>query len=438
MKVRFAPSPTGYLHIGNARVALFNYLFALKHKGEFILRIDDTGKEAKVSFEKSIIEDLKWLGLSWDKFFRQSERKEIYDFYFEKLQKKGLVYPCFCTKEELEEEKKKAISSGKPPRYSGKCKKLNPQKIKKLIEIGKPHTWRFSIPPKKRIVFKDLIKGEKSFDTRELGDFIIKRSDGTYTYLFSSVVDDLDMKITHVIRGEDHLSNTPFQILIFEALEHTYPAFAHLPLIKTEEEKPLSKRWTDLYSIRRFREDGFFPEVINTVLFNLGRGEALKKILPLHEMANLFNLSDYKGSGSKFQLDYLKALNRKYILEMDLDALAEKLKDFCSVDVEKEALELIRENATTLSELCFLYRNIILGIYNITLDEEEKEILKDFVSSKKSFEEFVTENKEKKKKIFKTIRKAITGLTYGPPLKDILNFLKEREILRRIEKVLSQ
>ncbi|HEV09646.1 MAG TPA: glutamate--tRNA ligase, partial [Sulfurihydrogenibium azorense] len=250
-RVRFAPSPTGYLHLGNARTALFNYLFA-KHEGAtFILRIEDTDLErSKKEYEEMLIQDLKWMGLEWDEGpdkggpygpYRQSERLDIYHQYAKKLLETGHAYFCYCTEEELEKEREKAIAEGKPYRYSGKCRNLTQQEREQLEAKGLKPVIRFKVPDK-TVVFEDIIRGHVEIDTKEFGDFVIVRQDGMPVYNFVVVIDDALMKITHVIRGEDHLSNTPKQIVIYEALGFDIPQFAHLPIILGEDRTKLSKR----------------------------------------------------------------------------------------------------------------------------------------------------------------------------------------------------
>ena len=442
MRLRFAPAPTGYLHIGNCRTALFNYLYALKHGGTFTLRIDDTGEGVSPEFEKAIVEDLKWLGLSWDKVFRQSERKELYDRYFEVLKSKGLVYPCFCTKEELEREREKAKRAGKAYRYSGKCRKLAEDERDRLIKSGAPHTWRFAVSPQK-VSFHDLVKGKKSFSTKGMGDFIIKRSNGTYTYLFSSVVDDIELGITHILRGEDHLSNTPLQILLFEAFEADIPFFGHFPLIKTEEGKPLSKREKSRFSIRTLKEEGYLPEAVNTYLFNLGRKKPEEGIKSLKELAEVFEPALYTGGNARFQIEQLKSLNKEALAALDEERLVKLMEEFCGISSPNQRILLaVRENAATLSELCLLYRRIASGEFEAAISPSDKEILSRFLlfCEEEGFDidGFIRKEKVKKGKFYKLLRTSITGLSYGPPLDEVIKLLGEEEVVKRIRKSLLQ
>ena len=254
IRVRFAPSPTGHLHVGNARTALFNYLFARSTGGTFILRIEDTDVVRSTSeSEKMIYEDLNWLGIEWDegpikggdfKPYRQSERLDIYKQYVNQLLSEKRAYPCFCTKDELEEQKKKAIAEGKPQIYSGRCRNLTNKEIENNINEGKTHSIRFKID-KEDVLVEDLIHGSINFPTNAFGDFIIVRPDGMPIYNFVVVIDDALMKISHVIRGDDHLSNTPKHVLLFEALGFKIPLFAHIPMILGPDRAKLSKFLND-------------------------------------------------------------------------------------------------------------------------------------------------------------------------------------------------
>src|SRR3990172_2190457 len=263
VRTRFAPSPTGYLHIGGARTALFNYLFARRNRGEFILRIEDTDA-ARSTGESTdaILEGMKWLGLDWDEGpYYQSRRFTIYREHAEKLLEKGLAYRCFCTPEELEERRKRALEQGHPPKYDGRCKTRNAQP-------GKPSAVRFSVPPGKTF-FKDMVKGDISFDHSEIEDLVILRSDSTPTYNLCVVVDDATMGISHVIRGDDHINNTPKQILLYEALGYTVPAFAHLPMILGPDRSRLSKRH-GATSVLAYKEMGYLPHALVNYLARLG------------------------------------------------------------------------------------------------------------------------------------------------------------------------
>ena len=315
---RFAPSPTGWLHLGNARTAIFNFLFAKHNNGKLILRIEDTDKErSKKQYEEALLEDLEWLGIKWDEGpYRQSERGAIYKKYIQELLNKGKAYLCFCSQEEIEREREKARKEGKPYRYSGKCRNLTPEQIKKYLEEGRPYVIRFKVPENKEVVFNDLIKGEVKFNTKDLGDFVIVRSDGSPVYNFVVVIDDALMGITHVIRGEDHLSNTPKQILIYEALGFKIPQFAHLPIILGEDRSKLSKRHGAV-SVRQYRKEGYISQALFNYLTLLGwYPKDGREILSLEELIKEFDIEDIHNAPAIFNKEKLYWMNGVYIREV--------------------------------------------------------------------------------------------------------------------------
>lgn len=272
---RFAPSPTGHLHLGNARTALLNYLAARGSGGSFILRVEDTD-EARSSekFMADLFEDLHWLGLSWDQrpdvggphaAYRQQQRRGIYESWLQKLEAAGLTYPCFCTPAEINIARKQQIASGKPPRYSGKCRALTEAQRTELLVSGKPAALRFRVPSGQTVAFNDLVHGEQRFASDDIGDFIIRRTDGSTNFFFSNAIDDSLMGVTVVLRGDDHLTNTPRQILILQALGLPVPRYAHVALLLGMDGAPLSKRHGDL-SLRDLRKRGYLPSAVRNHL----------------------------------------------------------------------------------------------------------------------------------------------------------------------------
>lgn len=331
VRTRIAPSPTGYLHIGTARTALFNYLFAKKHKGSFILRIEDTDVErSKKEFEEDMLNGLAWLGITWDEGpdmeteygpYRQSERLATYRTYLEQLIAKDLLYPCFCTKEELEEEREIQVLSKQPPRYSGKCRTLSAQERDRFIKEGKASTLRFKIEQQKQVVVHDLIRGDLSFDPAILDDFIIAKDLDTPLYNFAVVVDDYLMKISHIIRGEEHISNIPKQVLIEEALGFPIPQFAHLPLILNPDRTKLSKRQNKV-SLLEYRTDGYTPEALVNFMMLLGWNPGDdRELFTLQELEDVFSLERVNKSGSIFDTAKLDWFNAHYIRAMDIKNL---------------------------------------------------------------------------------------------------------------------
>ncbi|PMP62586.1 MAG: glutamate--tRNA ligase [Sulfurihydrogenibium sp.] len=367
-RVRFAPSPTGYLHLGNARTALFNYLFA-KHEGAtFILRIEDTDLErSKKEYEEMLIQDLKWMGLEWDEGpdkggpygpYRQSERLDIYHQYAKKLLETGHAYFCYCTEEELEKEREKAIAEGKPYRYSGKCRNLTQQEREELEAKGLKPVIRFKVPDK-TVVFEDIIRGHVEIDTKEFGDFVIVRQDGMPVYNFVVVIDDALMKITHVIRGEDHLSNTPKQIVIYEALGFDIPQFAHLPIILGEDRTKLSKRHGAV-SVRALKDDGFLSEAVFNYLSLLGwHPKDEREVLLKEEIISQFRIEDVNKSPAIFDRTKLRWMNGVYIREiLDLDELTKRAVEFfegfgykADFEYYKKVMSAIRDSIETLMDI---------------------------------------------------------------------------------------
>lgn len=362
VKVRFAPSPTGLLHIGGARTALINFLFAKKYNGKFVLRIEDTDVVRSTDEStKAIIDGLNWLKISWDEGpYFQSQRSNIYMEYLEKLQELDLVYPCFCSKEEIEKEKEEARKKGEIYKYSGRCKNLTKEQRREKILKGEEFVYRFKVK-EGFTKFKDLIKGEIIFDNSILDDFIIIRSDKTPVYNFSCVVDDIEMGITHVIRGEDHLSNTHKQILIYEALNKPIPNFCHLPLMLGKDREKLSKRHGSI-SIEEFRKEGYLPEAIINYLFLIGFSlKENREIFSLQEMIDSFSISKISKSSPIFDHDKLKWLNGLYVRNMSIEELFTRSEEFIPKELfskEKnfvlKILSEIKSNIKVLSDISYL------------------------------------------------------------------------------------
>ena len=324
IRVRIAPSPTGPMHVGLARTALFNYVFAKQNQGSFILRIEDTDTErSKKEWEKDIIENLEWLGIKCgEELYRQSERKEIYKKYLEKLLKENKAYYCFCSKEELEAHKQYEMSIGKPPIYSGKCRDLSSETIKKYLDDKKPSIIRFKTNPTK-IKFQDLIREEIEFDTCSIGDFSIAKSLDISLYNFAAAVDDFEMKISHVIRGEDHISNTPKQILIQNALDFPQPKYAHLSLILGQDRAKLSKRHGAV-SVREYAKDGYLPEAMINFMALLGWNPGTEKeIFSIASLIKEFSLEKCQKGGAVFNIKRLDWVNGFYIRKKSVKKLTE-------------------------------------------------------------------------------------------------------------------
>ena len=329
MRVRFAPSPTGQLHVGNARTALFNWLLARGHDGTYILRIEDTDAERSTKqSEEGIIDDLRWLGLEWDEGpdvggtggpYRQSERLHLYNSYANELLAGGHAYYCFCAAQKLEADRRAMLAAGRPPRYAGTCRSIAPEEARKRLDGGERAVIRFRVPEHIDVAFQDLVRGEVTFSTDVIGDPVLVRSDGRPAYNFAVVVDDALMEVTHVIRGEDHISNTPRQVLLYRALGFAPPRFAHLSLVLGPDHTPLSKRH-GATSVSEFRGRGYLPEALTNYLALIGwsprsgnGSEGDGELMPIDEMARRFALEDVGHSAGVFDPEKLAWMNRHYM-----------------------------------------------------------------------------------------------------------------------------
>ena len=324
VRVRFAPAPTGPLHAGGARTAIFNWLFARRHGGALILRIENTDEvRSSGAFETAILGDLRWLGLDWDEGpdvggrqgpYRQGERMEIYRRNLERLRQSGRVYPCFCSHEVLESARRRQAQKSEAPRYEGTCRGLEGSERERRMALGQPHTWRFAITGGE-YVLNDLIRGEVRFDLQDLGDFIVARSDGSFPYLFASAVDDANMGISHVIRGEDGLSNTPRQALLMAALGSEPPRFAHLPLVHDPEGHKLAKR-DPSFTIAAMRDRQFPPEAVFQYLAGLGYAPAAGGSLSRAELTATFDLSKISRGPARVDLHALESLSTRVLKDL--------------------------------------------------------------------------------------------------------------------------
>ncbi len=332
MRVRFAPSPTGQLHVGNARTALFNWLLARGQNGTFILRIEDTDLERSTkSSEQAILDDLRWMGLQWDEGieaggnrgpYRQTERLQIYADHTTRLLNDGKGYYCFCSAETLEAHRKAQFAASLPPKYAGTCRHITVEEAARRRAAGESAVVRLRVPENREVTFKDVVRGPVTFHTDVIGDPVLVRSDGMPAYNFAVVIDDALMEITHVIRGEDHISNTPRQILLYEAFGWTPPAFAHLSLVMGPDHAPLSKRH-GATSVREFREKGYLPEALVNYLALIGWSPGQnEELLPADELARRFKLENVAHSAGAFDEDKLAWANRHYLKLAAADRLA--------------------------------------------------------------------------------------------------------------------
>ena len=478
VRVRIAPSPSGNLHVGTARTALFNYLFAKKNNGKFVLRIEDTDAErTSQEYVDNIFDSLKALGLNWDEGpdvggdfgpYTQSERFDIYPKYIQELLDKGFAYECFCTPEELEAEKEEATANKKAYVYSKKCENLTEEEKAKLRAEGRKPAIRFNIAKAQKafhessiLKFEDLVKGELQMDTNLIGDFVIMKSNGAPTYNYAVVIDDALMKISHVIRGEDHISNTYKQILIFEALGFEVPRFGHLGMILAPDRSKLSKRH-GATAVSDFVEQGYLTEALVNFVALLGwapsDGEEVK---PVDAIAADFRIGEISSSNSIFEYDKLRWMNSHYIKMLPIETLKEMLKPYLtqydltelSDEQYTRMVEITREPLTLLSDITeavpyFFGQDVAIDpeVQAEVLDlEESQKVLNDFVEKAQTWE-WTEENLHNKLEEFRgtwkeqgikpkatmwAIRAAISGRTRGADMIGLLEVLgKERTIYR--------
>ncbi len=370
VRVRFAPSPTGFMHMGNARTALFNWLFARKNNGKFILRIEDTDLERSTDEStEMIIRDLTWLNLKWDEGFdkggeygpyRQTDRAHIYQKHLERLKNKGVIYPCYCTLDELDQMRQEQLAQGKMPRYDNRHRDLSDSQKIFFEDEGRSFVWRFVVPDEP-IVVHDMIRGDITFDPKTIGDMVLTKSTGDVTFNFAVSVDDACMKISHVIRGEDHLTNTARHVLLFDALGYERPNFAHMPMILGEDGLKLSKR-NGLISLDDYRRQGFLPEAMVNYMSFLGWSpykDQDTEIFSLGELVDCFDLKNITKSPATFNLTKLKWVNSYYLRHLDLVRLATM-----SLPVLREA-RLVEED---MSEEAFAYVKEVVDAVKGNLD----------------------------------------------------------------------
>lgn len=433
MKVvtRFAPSPTGRLHVGNVRTALHNYLFAHKRGGTFILRIDDTDRERSTAqFDQSIRDDLQWLSLIPDRMVRQSERFELYEREFERLKDAGRVYACFETPEELELRRKVLLGRGLPPVYERKPagSPTPPDRA--------PH-WRFKLDQDAQIVWNDLIRGEQRFDPRLLSDPVVRREDGSWLYLLPSVIDDIDLGVTHVVRGEDHVSNSAAQIQMFEALGAAPPAFAHEALLVAAEGK-LSKRLGS-YGVEQLREDGIEPIALLDVLARIGTSQPIDAIETLDELAQDFDFSTFGRAPAHFDPHEVELVNARLLHKLEFAAVAERLPP----EASEEDWLLLRPNLTKLGDFAGWYTVLRGEIEPAELTHEERLLVKEAAAIAETLdwssepwrrltEELKRTSGKKGRELFHPLRLALTGRDSGPEMAGLVAHMGRERVVERL------
>ena len=469
IRVRFAPSPTGHLHIGSARTALFNWLFARSQGGKFILRIEDTDRERSTDeYIDGIIEGMKWMGLDWDEGpFRQTDRVEVHKGHIDDLVKEGKAYHCYCSPEELDAHRKQAMKEGKPLRYNRKCRELSDQAGQANKAEGKNPVVRFAMPLLGHIVIDDMIKGKVTFNNEELDDLIIARSDGTPTYNLVVVADDVDMGITHVIRGEDHLNNTPKQAHIYKALGSDTPRFAHQSLILGPDKGKMSKRH-GATSVLDYREAGFLPSALVNYLIRLGWSHGDQEVFTVEELIEYFSMEKVGTSASIYDKDKLQWLNAEHIKMTPPEVMLGHLTPYLVKEglVEegwapepgwfKSALATLVERAKDLNELASAMRYYIAETVEFEqkakkkfLKPETKELFRDAIKELDNIEEFTADRIEESfkaicdqreiglGKLAQPVRVAMTGGTASPGIFDVLEIVGRERVILRLNKAIE-
>ena len=464
IRTRFAPSPTGYLHIGGARTALFNYLFARHHGGKFVLRIEDTDRERSTPEAiQAILDAMKWLDLDFDEGpCYQTERYSLYQAKITELLACGKAYPCTCTAEELNSKRQLAMKEKRKPAYDGTCRPA--EGVIADLPRDQAYTVRFRSPGEGSTIVRDLIKGDVAFDNRELDDLVIARSDGTPTYNFCVVVDDVDMKISHVIRGDDHLSNTPRQIQLYEALGRELPQFAHVPLILGTDKARLSKRH-GATSVTAYRDMGYFPEAVVNYLVRLAWSHGDQEIFSRQELIDKFSLENIGKSAGVFNPEKFLWVNFHYLKTKPLAELAENVKPYIAAKgypvpqdnrwLEK-MIKTLQERAKTLVDLVEQGRYYFSE--EVVIDEKAaKKFLTDAVRAPlsslsaelASIEDFTHANIElafsntlqkcglKLAELAQPVRIAMTGSTVSPGIHEVIEVLGKKRCLDRLQKLLS-
>lgn len=459
IRTRFSPSPTGMMHLGNARSALFSALYAGKHNGTFILRIEDTDvSRSEEKFVESLQEDLHWLHINWQEGpnvngefgpYWQSQRQNIYTRYYKLLTEQQLIYPCFCTDQELALARKLQLSRGQPPRYLRTCLKLSVDEIKNRIQEGKKPAWRFKVPDNVKVEFVDVIKGPQQFQSNDMGDFIIRRTDGTAPFLFCNAIDDALMKVSHVLRGEDHLANTPRQILLLQALQLMVPHYGHLSLIVGDDGAPLSKRHGS-FSVQDLKKQGYLAIAVINYLARLGHTCDSNELLDFDHLVFQFNLEKVSRSPARFDKSQLMYWQKLAVQSLDINDMRRWLGERISAHVPQAAqvqfLKTIQTNIefpedALLWAKIFFYENVEIGKEELQILQEAGEQF--FVEAQQAVDTYDLQlpevlNDMKKtlgvngKKLFLPFRVALTGKLHGPELKQIVDLLGVKKIKHRL------
>ena len=440
--VRFAPSPTGRLHVGNVRTALINWLFAKGQQGKFILRIDDTDTERSTQeYEDGIRTDLTWLGLVWDDSFSQSKRFAEYDAAADKLREMGLLYPCYETADELDRKRKIALSRGRPPVYDRAALELSDEDKAKLEAEGRTPHWRFKLSGG-RVEWTDLVRGDQSIDTSSLSDPILIREDGSYLYTLPSVVDDIEAKITHVVRGEDHVTNSGAQIEIFKALGGTAPAMAHTPLLIGADGQGLSKRLGSL-SMGELRTQGYEPMAVSSLIAKIGTSDNVEARETLDQLVAEFDFGKIGRAPARFDETELLSLNAAILHGLPFEAVKDRLADVDPRAADEAFWTVVRENCSLLPDVA-AWVETVFGEITPLVDAEDKDfvataatLLPEGELTGESWSQWANavkaETGRKGRGLFMTLRKALTGQEHGPDMGALLPLIGRDRALRRLQ-----
>lgn len=436
---RFAPSPTGNLHVGNIRAALHNWLWARKSGGQFLLRLDDTDLErSRPEYADSIKADLQWLGLHWDGEEKQSDRFALYEARFEALKASGHVYPAYETSQELDLRRKILLGRGLPPVYDRAALSLTPDQIAAYEAEGRTPHWRFRLDHDQPIVWTDLIRGDQRFDPKLLSDPVIRRADGSWLYMLPSVIDDIAMGVTHVLRGEDHVSNTATQIQMFTALGAQLPAFAHEALLTGSEGK-LSKRLGSL-GVAHFRDIGLEAMSVASLLARLGSSQPIEPFADMQPLIDSFDFAHFGRAPARFDEAELATLNQKIVHLLPHEAVADRLPD----GVDAVAWAAIRPNLETVAGAADWWRIVTGPITAPQVAEEDRDFLASAhrILSDTPFDADIwrtltnalkEETGRKGKTLFLPLRRALTGLDHGPDMAQLLPLIGRDEALARLQ-----
>ena len=438
---RFAPSPTGNLHVGNARTALINYLYSKKHSGKFLLRIDDTDKvRSKEEYKDQIIEDLKWLGFEWDDIFYQSTRLGKYEEAKNKLIESGRLYPCYETEAELDIKRKMELKSGRPPIYDRAALNLTDADKKKYESEGRKPHFRFKIEDK-HISWNDMVKGGINYEGKNLSDPVLVREDGSMTYMICSCLDDAEYNISHIIRGEDHVSNTPIQVQLFEAMGFEAPSFGHLSLVKSTEDK-ISKRRGG-FEIASLREEkGLEPMSINNFFAFIGSALPVGTYGTIDELSNKFDISKFSNSPTTYMPEELERLNHKIVSNMSFAEIQDHLKNLGGNEIDENFWLSVRGNIDTASDalgwwkICHEKPSISSDIDKAVIESAIHNLPEEEFSdtSWKAWTKAISDDTGNKgRPLFMPLRLALTGMDHGPEMAKLLPLIGRKEALARLE-----